>query len=60
MNMNIVQDKIFGLYQKFHSNSDGKGIGLYLIHSEITAMGGTIEVDSEVNVGTTFTITFKA
>ncbi len=59
MNMKIVKDKIFGLYQKFHSNSDGKGIGLYLIHSEITAMGGSIGVDSEVNVGTTFTITFK-
>lgn len=60
MNMKIVKEKIFGLYQKFHSNSDGKGIGLYLIHSEITAMGGSIEVDSEVNVGTTFTINFKS
>ena len=59
MNMKIVKEKIFGLYQKFHSNTDGKGIGLYLIHSEITALGGTIEVDSEVNVGTTFTITFR-
>ena len=59
MNMKTVKDKIFGLYQKFHSNSDGKGIGLYLIHSEITAMGGTIEVDSKVNAGTTFTINFK-
>ena len=59
MNMERVKDRIFGLYQRFHSNSDSKGIGLYLIHSQITALGGSIEVESEENVGTTFTITFK-
>jgi len=59
MNMAHVKDRIFGLYQRFHSNTDSKGIGLYLIHSQITALGGTIEVTSEVNVGTTFIITFR-
>ena len=59
MNMNSIKDRIFGLYQRFHSNTDSKGIGLYLIHSQITALGGKIEVESEVNAGTTFTITFK-
>lgn len=58
MNMRMVKDKIFGLYQRFHSNSDGKGIGLYLLHSQITALGGKIEVESEEEVGTTFSITF--
>ena len=59
MNMHSIKDRIFGLYQRFHSNTDSKGIGLYLIHSQITALGGKIEVESEVNAGTTFTITFK-
>ena len=59
MDMKRVKDKIFGLYQRFHNNADSKGIGLYLVHSQITALGGTIEVDSEVNVGTTFTIKFR-
>ena len=59
MNMSKVKDRIFGLYQRFHENADSKGIGLYLIHSQIIALGGTIEVASEVNVGTMFTITFK-
>ncbi len=59
MDMKRVKDRIFGLYQRFHNNTDSKGIGLYLIHSQITALGGTIEVESEVNKGTTFTITFK-
>jgi chemotaxis protein histidine kinase CheA len=32
---------------------------LFLIKSQINALGGQIEVDSKVNIGTTFTITFK-
>ena len=59
MDMHRVRDKIFGLYQRFHNNTDSKGIGLYLVHSQITALGGAIEVDSAVNMGTTFTITFR-
>ena len=57
-NMSKVQHKIFGLYQKFHNHPDSKGIGLYLVHSQVTALGGTIEVESEENEGTKFTITF--
>jgi sensor histidine kinase regulating citrate/malate metabolism len=57
--MALAKDKIFGLYKRFHKNSDSKGIGLYLIHSQLTSLGGKIEVESEVNIGTTFTITFK-
>ena len=58
MDMELVKDKIFGLYQRFHDNAEGKGLGLYLIHSQITAFGGKIEVLSKEGVGTTFTITF--
>lgn len=52
-------DKIFGLYQRFHNYSDSKGLGLYLVKSQVESMGGTIGVESEVDKGTTFTITFK-
>lgn len=53
------RDKVFGLYQRFHNYPDSKGLGLYLVKSQVETMGGTISVDSEVNKGTTFTITFK-
>ncbi|KAF2517275.1 PAS domain-containing sensor histidine kinase [Flavobacterium foetidum] len=53
------RDKIFGLYQRFHNYPDSKGLGLYLVKSQVETMGGTIAIDSEVNKGTTFTITFK-
>jgi signal transduction histidine kinase len=53
------KDKIFGLYQRFHNHPDSKGLGLYLVKSQVEAMGGTITVSSVVDKGTTFTITFK-
>ncbi|MCZ8169530.1 MAG: PAS domain-containing protein [Flavobacterium sp.] len=53
------RDKVFGLYQRFHDNPDSKGLGLYLVKSQVESMGGSITIDSEVGVGTTFTITFK-
>ena len=53
------KDKIFGLYQRFHNYPDSKGLGLYLVKSQIETMGGTIDVQSEVDKGTKFTLTFK-
>ncbi|WP_264534663.1 PAS domain-containing sensor histidine kinase [Flavobacterium sp. N1736] len=53
------RDKVFGLYQRFHNYPDSKGLGLYLVKSQVETMGGTIGIESEVNKGTTFTITFK-
>lgn len=52
-------DKIFGLYQRFHNYPDSKGLGLYLVKSQVEAMGGSIIVESKVDVGTQFTLTFK-
>lgn len=57
--MEKVKDRIFGLHQKFHDHHDSNGIGLYLVYRHITNLGGQIAVDSKVNEGTTFTITFK-
>lgn len=52
-------DKLFGLYQRFHNYPDSKGLGLYLVKSQIESMGGEITVESEVNQGTKFIIKFK-
>jgi K+-sensing histidine kinase KdpD len=46
--------KIFGMYKTFHGNSDALGLGLFMTKNHIEAMGGTIEVESKVGVGSEF------
>lgn len=59
IDINKNKDKIFGLYQRFHDYPDSKGLGLYLVKSQVEAMKGNISIDSQVNKGTTITLTFK-
>jgi len=47
-------DRLFGLYQRFHSHVDGKGLGLYLVREQIRAYDGDLTVESTVGEGTTF------
>jgi PAS domain S-box-containing protein len=50
---------VFKLYKRFHTNKDGRGIGLHLVKTHVESLGGHIEVHSQVNVGTTFFIQFN-
>jgi signal transduction histidine kinase len=59
MNLDQFNRNIFGLYKRFHTHTDGKGLGLYLVKLQIESLGGTVEVSSELNVGTTFKVSFK-
>jgi signal transduction histidine kinase len=60
MDLNRYGDRLFGLYQRFHENKEGKGLGLYMTRSQIIAAGGKIEVESELGKGSTFKIYFKS
>jgi signal transduction histidine kinase len=48
--------KLFKLYQRFHGGQQGRGLGLFLVKTHVEAMGGSIEVNSQVGVGTRFII----
>ena len=54
----MQKDKVFKLYQRFHLHKEGKGLGLFLIKSQLDTLGGEIDVESKINVGSTFTIKF--
>lgn len=49
-------EKLFGLYKRFHSEIEGKGLGLFMVKTQIETLGGKIEAESEPNKGITFTI----
>lgn len=51
--------KLFGMYKTFHSHPEARGIGLFISKNQIEAMGGKIEVESELNKGTKFTAYFR-
>ncbi len=53
------KDRIFGLYKRFHETAEGKGLGLFMVKTQVEALGGKITVESVVNIGTTFTIVFE-
>lgn len=48
--------QIFKLRKTFHKHPESRGIGLFMIKSQIEAMGGDISISSEENIGTTFIV----
>lgn len=48
--------KIFGLYKRFHLHTEGKGLGLFMVKTQVEVLGGKIDVKSEPDKGTEFII----
>jgi signal transduction histidine kinase len=51
-------ENLFKLYRRFHLHVPGKGMGLYLVRSQMEIMNGRIEVESEPDQGTLFRLVF--
>lgn len=56
--MSIIFDRFSQVDNVLVRNSEGTGIGLYLVNRLVEAMNGEIFVDSKLNIGSTFTIQF--
>ena len=54
------QHKLFTMFRRLHDHVAGSGVGLYMVKRMIENAGGTIEVQSEADVGSTFTVTFPS
>lgn len=59
IDLSTQENKIFGLYHKFHTHKEGKGIGLYMTKTQVEILGGRITVQSAVNHGAEFLIEFE-
>lgn len=47
---------IFGLYKRFDFSVEGKGMGLFMVKMQAEALGGKINVKSELDKGTEFVV----
>lgn len=56
IDLDKFKDKVFGLYKRFHTHTEGKGLGLFLVKLQAETLGGRAEVRSKLNSGTTFSI----
>lgn len=49
---------LFGLYKRFDTSTEGKGMGLFMVKTQVEALGGTINIESQPGEGTEFIIQF--
>jgi PAS domain S-box-containing protein len=53
----VHQAKIFDMFFRAAEQSDGSGLGLYIVKQAVSALNGKIELESQVGIGTRFQIT---
>jgi signal transduction histidine kinase len=59
IDLNLNREMVFKMFRRFHEHEQGSGMGLFMVKTMIEKMNGSIAIDSQVGVGTTFTIIFK-
>ena len=53
------EQKLFGMFQRFHDHVEGSGIGLYMVKKMVENAGGRIAVSTKLGTGTTFLVHFN-
>ncbi|MFZ6010369.1 MAG: substrate-binding domain-containing protein [Bacteroidota bacterium] len=59
IDLQAYRNTIFKLYKRFHFHVEGRGLGLFMVKTQIESLGGSIAIESEVDKGTTITICLK-
>jgi len=50
---------LFQMFKRFHDHVDGTGVGMYIVKKLMEENEGSINLESEVNVGTKLTLYFQ-
>jgi len=53
------KERIFSMYQRLHNHVEGTGVGMNIIKRIVDNNGGAIEVESEIDKGSTFKVYLK-
>jgi signal transduction histidine kinase len=48
--------KVFKMFKRLHAHVEGSGIGMYIIKRMVENKGGKIELESEIDKGSTFKV----
>jgi PAS domain S-box-containing protein len=59
IDLDLHRNNLFKIRKTFHRHPDAKGFGLFMIKTQIEAMGGKIWAESKPNQGSTFFVEFK-
>lgn len=59
IDLGVNKDNVFGLYKRFHTGIEGKGMGLYMVKTQVETLGGKVDIKSEVNKGTEIVLEFE-
>lgn len=58
IDLELAREKIFKPYQRFNTETSGKGLGLYIVKTQVEILGGAVSVASSPGKGSTFVLTF--
>lgn len=59
MDLKKHEENLFQMFKRFHDHVEGTGVGMYIVKKLMEDNGGTIELESELNVGTKLTLFFE-
>jgi signal transduction histidine kinase len=54
----VHKEKIFDMFYRANTQSDGSGLGLFIVKEAVDRLGGTISLDSKVKGGSSFEMEF--
>ena len=60
INLEMHKERLFKMFNRFHDNVEGSGMGLYMAKGMIEKIGGSISLESKEGRGTTFYIKLKS